>query len=133
MHFSSISIAIIASAAPTVFRTVPQFYECDLTGGGLDALLRAHRERQTGQQEDDPQASVLCQANYCVAATEDDEQNIRLGAHLRGALLKQTPRFDHLPFIAAHVRNPVASWLAENLVASPRTRQDNPYGQYGLY
>ena len=123
----------IASAAPTVFRTVPQFYECDLTGGGLDALLRAHRERQTGQQEDDPQASVLCQANYCVAATEDDEQNIRLGAHLRGALLKQTPRFDHLPFIAAHVRNPVASWLAENLVASPRTRQDNPYGQYGLY
>lgn len=123
----------IASAAPTVFRTVPQFFECDLQNGGLDALLRVHRERQAGQEEACPDADALCRGNYYVAATEDDGLNIRIGAGLRGALLKLTPSFTNLPFIAVHVRNPIASWLAENIVATSRAEQSNPYGQYNLY
>jgi hypothetical protein len=123
----------IATAAPTVFRTVPRFFECDLNNGGPDALIQSYRERQGEPDVSHPDADALCQGNYYVVATDDDETNIRIGASLRGALLKLTPSFTNFPFIAAHVRNSMASWLAENITAAAQSGQGNPFGQYNLH
>lgn len=59
----------------------------------------------------------LAQGDYYVVAVGDDAQNIRLGALLRGELLRRSPRAEGMPFIAVHIAHPVTRWLAGSLSA----------------
>lgn len=63
-----------------------------------------------------PDGGIL-DGDYYVVAAGDEGENLRLGAQLRGALLRRNIEAERQPFIAVHTPNPVARWLAGALSA----------------
>ena len=126
----------VETAPPTVRRLRPAFYETAYEGG-VSAILRRIRRSQgggvTGEDALAPEEERLGRGNYYVVATDDDEVNIRLALLLRRELLKLSPGFDTLPFIAVYVRDSAAGWLAGSLAAGPNAVKTSRFGQYDLF
>lgn len=92
----------IRGEAEALLATVPAFHECDPERGLVDAL------------EDG-----LGDGDYYAVAAGDDALNLRLGALLRGELMRRNLEAERQPFIAVHTAHPVARWLAGSLPAGP--------------
>jgi len=112
----------IYSAAPSIRKTIPAFFSCDLMEGGLARILRSGRNlRDAAHQEDAPSPEeILCRGSYFMVTTPDDGDTLRLAALLRRELLRSDPSFARLPFIAPLLRHPAAARLAGGLSSDPR-------------
>lgn len=97
---------------------LPRFHECPPDEALIDAL-------------DEPEG--LEGGNYYVVAAGEDAENLRLGALLRGELMKRDPRNERPPFIAVHTVQPVARWLAGSLSAGTEYPSAPWCGQYELF
>lgn len=113
-----------------------RFYQrCPGLRGGGEALCRPLPRFH----ECDPEEALtllpdgLGDGDYYVVAAGEDALNLRLGALLRGELLKRRPEADRQPFIAAHAAHPVARWLAGSLSAGAESAAAPWCGQYELY
>lgn len=104
--------------ALTLCEPLPRFHEC------------APEEALTGAL-DGPEG--LGDGDYYVVAVGDDATNLRLGALLRGELMKRNLRSDRPPFIAVHTAHPVARWLAGSLSAGTEAPSAPWCGQYELF
>ena len=125
----------IASAPPSVLRSVPVFHQCSLKTGQAAALLRQLKANRLAQNEDPgcEAAEILSRGNYFVIAAGEDSLNIRLGTQLRVELLKLDPTFRKLPFIAVHVHNAAAARLAGNIAADAKDKVYSWHSQYDLF
>ena len=108
----------IREGAEALCGILPRFHECDPEGELASAL-------------DGPEG--LGNGSYFVVAAGDDGLNLRLGALLRGELLKRDPGSDRQPFIAVHTAHPVARWLADSLSAGAEAAAAPWCGQYELF
>lgn len=100
---------------------IPQFYPCDLAGGGLGALLRLPAPAQDTEDTDALIAQRVRQGNYFVVATQDDAFNFEFAVRLRSTLLKLTPSYTNRPPVSVLMRSHnVASSLSRRLSASGR-------------
>lgn len=97
---------------------LPRFHEC-----ALQEVLTAALDGPDG----------LSDGSYYVVAAGDDALNLRLGARLRGELLKRNLRAERQPFIAVHTVHPVARWLAGSLSAGAEAACAPWCGQYELF
>jgi len=97
---------------------LPRFHECRPDEGLIDAL-------------EGPEG--LADGNYYVVAVGDDAENLRLGALLRGELMKRDPQNARQPFIAVHTARPVARWLGGSLSAGAEAPSAPWCGQYELF
>ena len=126
----------VETAPPAVRRLRPTFASIGYEGG-LSASLRRLRRSQGGGVAGENAVSTeeerLGRGNYYVVATDDDDRNIRLALMLRRELLKLTPTFDNLPFIAVYVRDGALGWLAGSMDAGPNAARSRRYGQYDLF
>ena len=128
----------------------------DVYGEGAEAMSRRFRQRCPGIRGE---AEALCgplprfhewraeealsaaldepeglgEGDYYVVALGDDALNLRLGALLRGALLRRNPGTGRHPFIAVHTADPVARWLAGSLSAGAEAPSAPWCGQYELF
>jgi len=108
----------LRAAGEALSGPLPRFHEC-VPEEDLGALL------------DGPES--LGDGSYYVVAAGEDGLNLRLGALLRGELLKRNLEADPRPFIAVHTAQPVARWLAGSLSAGAEAAGAAWCGQYGLY
>ena len=109
-------------AAPQLCGAMPRFHECAPEEALVDRL-------------DADGAESLGDGDYYVIATPDDALNLRLGALLRGELMKRNLDADRQPFIAVYAPQPMEAWLAGSLPAAvdatpPAARW---YSQYELF
>ncbi|MBQ8200805.1 MAG: sel1 repeat family protein [Clostridia bacterium] len=128
----------VASAPPTIRRSIPRFHPCRISAGSMNRLIRDAWTRLTdgAQHAEDAELTVgecLLTGNYYIVATDDDALNLQLGALLRRLLLKLDPTFSRRPFIAVLANSPVIRQLTGSAAANPELRSFNPQNQYGLY
>lgn len=108
----------LRGAAEGLCAALPRFHECDPDGDLPDAL-------------EEPEG--LGAGDYYVVAVGGDDANLRLGALLRGELMRRDPRAERPPFIAVHTAQPVARWLAGSLSAGAEAPSVPWCGQYELF
>lgn len=128
-------------------------FTVDVYGRGAGAMERRFRQRCPGLDggvamalprfhEGDPEEELtalldgpagLGAGDYYVVSVGEDGANLRLGARLRGELLKRRLEADRQPFIAAHTAHPVARWLAGSLSAGAEAACAPWCGQYELF
>jgi|GEM_PF-4766458 len=83
----------------------PAFYTCDLTHGGISALIRDESEKAS-----DPGA-IFLRGNYFVFATADSHLNLLLAKRVRELFAAESL----YPFIAAYTPDPSWRWLGRGL------------------
>ena len=104
--------------AQALCAALPRFHNCVPEEALLEAL-------------DGPEG--LGEGDYYVMAAGDDAQNVRLGALLRGELMKRRPGAGSSPFIAVHTAQPVAGWLAGGLSAGGEVQSAPWCSQFELF
>ncbi|MBQ3423862.1 MAG: hypothetical protein IJH38_01530 [Clostridia bacterium] len=92
----------IRSGQEALCGPLPQFCACDW-------------EEAAGRLLED--ALKQPEGHYWVVAGEDDMENLRLGAALRGGWMRRFPGESRRPFIAVHTARPVMEWLGDSLSA----------------
>ena len=108
----------LRGAAEALCVPTPRFHECAPNEDLAEAM-------------DGPEG--LGDGNYFVVSTGDDAENLRLGALLRGELMRRDPGAERRPFIAVHTAQPVARWLAGSLSAGAEAPAAPWCAQYELF
>lgn len=108
---------------------LPEFIDCELNSPDFYKYFNQIFDKNT----ENKLSKSLSTANYFIVDIGSDSENIQFAINLRRILLKSTPNFDKVPFIAVHCHDLKTAYLANRLTLGNQKQGEYWHNRYDLY